>query len=239
MNNIYWLLAHNPDKITTNGEHCAYMASIAECSKHPENWQNIDKLSSGKHHYSRLSILHIHSAKWPPNIDELTALVWELLCKEVIETMLQGTSLLWLPTTTPCSCQEHMLLRNQSGYGLSQWEPTLRCNVVSHWLSWYPKLSLLIYWIRFIYITTLCSTYVNTDHNNMHRGEMRRAINMVKPTLNIQYPPRNRPVKSALICRKMKSNCTQFRHANPTYRMQINIHATGVILLNDTRIIHK
>ena len=216
-------------------------------------------------------MLHIHSAKWPPNIDELTALVWELLCNEVIETMQQGTSLFWLPTTTPCSSQEHMLLRNQSGYGLSQWEPTLRCNVVSHWLSSYPKLSLLIYWIRFIYITTLCSTYVNTDHNNMHRGEMWRAIDMVKPTLTIQwpngidivlnnapvqywdhcsgvtedifstqqYPPRNRPVKSALICRKMKSNCTQFRHANPTYRMQINIYATGVILLNDTRIIHK
>ena len=29
--------------------------------------------------------------------------------------------------------------RNKSGYGLSKWETTLQCNVVSHWLSPYPK----------------------------------------------------------------------------------------------------
>ena len=32
--------------------------------------------------------------------------------------------------------------RGHSGYGLSQWETTLHCNVVSHWLSQYPEWSL-------------------------------------------------------------------------------------------------
>ena len=32
--------------------------------------------------------------------------------------------------------------RDPSGYGLSQWETTLHCNVVSHWLSPYSELSL-------------------------------------------------------------------------------------------------
>ena len=30
-------------------------------------------------------------------------------------------------------------LRDHSGHGLSQWETTLHCNVVSHWLSQYPE----------------------------------------------------------------------------------------------------
>ena len=38
--------------------------------------------------------------------------------------------------TTAVTC------RDQSGHGLSQWEKTLRCNIVSHWLSPYPELSL-------------------------------------------------------------------------------------------------
>ena len=33
-------------------------------------------------------------------------------------------------------------LTDNSGCGLSQWETTLQCNVVSHWLSPYPELSL-------------------------------------------------------------------------------------------------
>ena len=32
--------------------------------------------------------------------------------------------------------------RYHYGYGLSQWEMTLHCNVISHWLSLYPKWSL-------------------------------------------------------------------------------------------------
>ena len=35
--------------------------------------------------------------------------------------------------------------RNHSGYGLSQWETTLHCNVISHWLSSYPQWSL--HWV--------------------------------------------------------------------------------------------
>ena len=34
-----------------------------------------------------------------------------------------------------------------SGYELSQWQTTLRCNVVCHWLSPYPKWSLCVYLI--------------------------------------------------------------------------------------------
>ena len=35
-------------------------------------------------------------------------------------------------------------LRDHSGYGLSQWETTLHCNIVSHWLSPYPEWSLAL-----------------------------------------------------------------------------------------------
>ena len=34
--------------------------------------------------------------------------------------------------------------RDHSGYSLSQWETTLQCNVVSHWLRPYPELPLII-----------------------------------------------------------------------------------------------
>ena len=36
--------------------------------------------------------------------------------------------------------------RNQSGYGISQWETTLHNDVVSHWLSPYPQWSLENLW---------------------------------------------------------------------------------------------
>ena len=41
------------------------------------------------------------------------------------------------------------IVREHPGYGLSQWETTLQCNVVSHWLSSYPEWSLgqLCSWI--------------------------------------------------------------------------------------------
>ena len=32
-----------------------------------------------------------------------------------------------------------MVSRDHSGYGLSQWETLLQCNIISHWLSPYPK----------------------------------------------------------------------------------------------------
>ena len=35
-------------------------------------------------------------------------------------------------------------IRNHSGYGLSQWERTLQCNVVSHWMSPYTEWHLSI-----------------------------------------------------------------------------------------------
>ena len=36
-------------------------------------------------------------------------------------------------------------LWDHSWHGLSQWETTLRCNVLSHWLSPYPEWSLILY----------------------------------------------------------------------------------------------
>ena len=52
----------------------------------------------------------------------------------------------------------------------SQWETTLHCNVVSHWLGAYPKCSLLIIW--FVYIPfqlsrQVCDLY-NWEHS--HKG---------------------------------------------------------------------
>ena len=34
-------------------------------------------------------------------------------------------------------------------YGLSQWETTLHCNIISHWLSAYPELSHLTYLLTY------------------------------------------------------------------------------------------
>ena len=39
---------------------------------------------------------------------------------------------------------KHAVYRHDSGYGLRQWETTLYCNVVSHWLSSYSDWSLRI-----------------------------------------------------------------------------------------------
>ena len=61
-------------------------------------------------------------------------------------------------------------LRGSFGYGLSQWETTLHCNGVSHWLNPYPEWSLLWHlqtqwWLgsgpvyttlRGLCVTTLC-----------------------------------------------------------------------------------
>ena len=37
-----------------------------------------------------------------------------------------------------CSAKLEHISRDHSGYGLSQWETTLQCNIISHWLSLYP-----------------------------------------------------------------------------------------------------
>ena len=48
------------------------------------------------------------------------------------------------------TCNFIKQIRDQSGYWFSQWEMTLHCNVISHWLSPYPECSLqtLIMWYR-------------------------------------------------------------------------------------------
>ena len=57
----------------------------------------------------------------------------------------------WINKHSSCRCQDLFYLwgwcycpsicRDHYGYGLSLWEKTLQCNVVSHWLSPYPELS--------------------------------------------------------------------------------------------------
>ena len=44
-------------------------------------------------------------------------------------------------------------LRDHSGYGLRQWEATLNCKVISHWLSPYPEwfLNLYLYVFRVLF----------------------------------------------------------------------------------------
>ena len=44
---------------------------------------------------------------------------------------------------TPLGETNSRVNRNHSWYGLSQWEMTLRSNIVSHWLSPYPEWSLV------------------------------------------------------------------------------------------------
>ena len=39
---------------------------------------------------------------------------------------------------------QRYVLKVHSGYGLNQWETTLHCNVVSHWLSLYSERSLVL-----------------------------------------------------------------------------------------------
>ena len=60
-----------------------------------------------------------------------------------------GEKCIWPPTLLNTS-----LLRNQSGYGLSQWEEALLCNASSHWQSPYPVWSLLTNPLRIHNITT-------------------------------------------------------------------------------------
>ena len=55
--------------------------------------------------------------------------------------------------------------RDHSGYGLSQWETTLQCNVVSHSLSSYPKRSLvpacvIIVFKRFVLVWIVCLVFL-------------------------------------------------------------------------------
>ena len=50
----------------------------------------------------------------------------------------------WLDCWVPIKFNQDMT-QGHSVYGLSQWEATLHCNVVSHWLSPYPEWSL---WLK-------------------------------------------------------------------------------------------
>ena len=58
-----------------------------------------------------------------------------------------------------------------SGYGLSQWETTLLCNVVSHWLSPYPDW--LLWWRRLVDIFEeyhrIVAFYESTEALKGHR----------------------------------------------------------------------
>ena len=50
-----------------------------------------------------------------------------------------GNITLWERSRTSANTMMTMSDRDQSVYGLSQWETTLQCNVVSHWLGPYTE----------------------------------------------------------------------------------------------------
>ena len=67
---------------------------------------------------------------------------WSLLT-HICVTRPQWINPLWASDTiwrrkSRWTCVQVMACKDHSGYGLSPWETTLQCNVVSHWLSPYP-----------------------------------------------------------------------------------------------------
>ena len=71
--------------------------------------------------------------------------------------------------------------RDHSGYGLSQWETTLQCNVVYHWLSPCPEWSLIpgMYWSIIPVLTNhvhIWRDLVLVSPNSVSRGQSYAAL---------------------------------------------------------------
>ena len=56
-----------------------------------------------------------------------------------------------------CYSPESFITRDHSGYGLSQWETTLHCNVASYWLCPYSEWSLMTRFSVSIHISEMAS----------------------------------------------------------------------------------
>ena len=77
--------------------------------------------------------IHLTCQVWPSQIDYLFFSMWGVFCE-----------LIWFVSYI-CHC--HIIYRDQSRYVLSQWETSLQCNYVSHWLSAYLDWSLHIWYL--------------------------------------------------------------------------------------------
>ena len=69
----------------------------------------------------------------------------------ILEIWLKNVVCEWRPFCLSLNVlKENQKCRDHSRYGLSQWDTTLQCNVISHWLSPYPEcfleLSLLLHY---------------------------------------------------------------------------------------------
>ena len=71
----------------------------------------------------------------------------------------------WWVNTLSYHC--YLGIRDHSGYGLSQWETTLPCNVFSHWLSPYLEWSL---WYLMLYRHICCAHLVNISRWRCHQN---------------------------------------------------------------------
>ena len=112
-----------------------------------------------------------------------------------------------------------VLHRDHSEYGLSQWETTLHCNVVFHWLHPYPEWSLLqtrllayppsllvrkvllcklfsVIWMWIRYILEVPLKYRQTSDIKCTKSQ---NINVSRPVLQLSFPNPLKPgVKSRM-----------------------------------------
>ena len=91
------------------------------------------------HHHNH----HHHTAPTPTNFSDTSIKIQENCNQNLKKNLFKITfnhvavTILFRPR---CGIIE-LLYRAHSGYGFSQWETTLQCNVVYHWLSPYPDWS--------------------------------------------------------------------------------------------------
>ena len=119
--------------------------------KIPQNIQNITAKYQMKR-WAPFVLMKTYRFGWTLNLTNITSkfTMSALLSGGISPTQsilhVRFIFLLDLKTYSNYSIQQEINLlwchRDHSGYGISQWETTLQCNVVSHWLSPYTKWSL-------------------------------------------------------------------------------------------------
>ena len=86
------------------------------------------------------------------NFNDISIKIQTFHCRKCFwKCLLQNGGRLSCPQIVKLSEISVVTCWNQNGYGLGQWETTLHCNVVSHWLSQYSERSLrVIAWQFFL-----------------------------------------------------------------------------------------
>ena len=87
-----------------------------------------------------------------------------------------------------------MMCREQSSYAPSQWEASLQCNDVSHWLDAYLDWSLDVPW--FIILTSV-------EGNATKTTETFNVLNQQSPLVCWSGPSAGRTVNVVNVCRKL------------------------------------